>query len=75
MLDRARADLRARNQAEAQGVLQLIQEHRDTVIDLRLHGRCSRPRGDLRSAPVDDFVAIDGNEFVEHEHPRPARRS
>ena len=66
VLDRARADLGARGQAEAQRVRQLIQEHRHAVIDLRLGWRWNRPRGHLRPAPPDDLVAVDGDEFVEH---------
>ena len=70
VLDRAPADLRARRQAEAQRVHQLIQEHRDAVIDLRLGGRRNRPRRHLRPAAPDDLVAVDGDEFMEHGRTR-----
>ena len=66
MLDRAPPDLRTRDFAEAERVPQLIQEHGDTVVDLRFSGRRNRPRGHLGPATPDDLIPIDSNEFVEH---------
>jgi hypothetical protein len=39
MLDRAPPDLRARDFAEAERMPQLVEEHGDTVVDLRFGGR------------------------------------
>jgi len=66
MLDRTPADFWARGCAETQRVSQLIQEHRDAVIDLRLCGGRDGPRGRLGPAPPDDLIPIDSNEFLEH---------
>src|SRR4029079_13975540 len=71
VLDRAPADLRARDFAETQRIAQLIQEHRNAVVDLRLCRRWYRPGRHLGPAPPDDFVPIDGNKFVEHRYARP----
>jgi hypothetical protein len=68
VLDRAPADRWARDLTETKRIPQLIQGHRNAVVDSPLCGRWNRPRGDFRSAPADDLVAIDGNEFVEYEH-------
>jgi hypothetical protein len=42
------------------------------MIDLCLAGRRNRPSGNVRSTPVDDFVAVLRDEFVQHVFgPRP----
>jgi hypothetical protein len=41
-----------------QHVNQLIEEQGNAVIDLRFAGRRHRSRGDLSSAPRDDFLAV-----------------
>ena len=64
--DRAPADLRTRVPPPLQGVHQLIEEHRDPVIDLHRGGRGHRPRGHLRPASRDDLVAVGADELVEH---------
>ena len=66
MLDRTPPDLRACDFAEAKRIPQLIEEHGDTVVDLRFSGRRNRPRGHLGPATPDDLIPIDSNEFVEH---------
>jgi hypothetical protein len=66
MLDRAPADLRAGRLAEAERNLELIEEHWYAVIDLHFGGQRNRPRGHFRPAPADDFLAVHGNEFMEH---------
>jgi hypothetical protein len=70
MLDRAPPDLRARDFAEAERIPQLIQEHGDTVVDLRFGGRWNRSRSHLGPAPPDDLIPIESNEFVKHKHAR-----
>jgi hypothetical protein len=63
--DGAPGDLGVR-QAAAEGTDKLIEEQGYAVIDLRFCGRGDRPNGDLRSAPPDDLVAVDSNEFMKH---------
>src|ERR1051326_3872606 len=67
MLDRASPDLRGRQFAQAECILQLIEEHRDTVVDLRFSWQWNRARGHLRPAPAAYLISIEGNEFVEHK--------
>jgi hypothetical protein len=70
MFDRSPPDLRTGDFAEAECIPQLLQEHRDAVVDLRVGGRRNRPRGHFRAAPPDDLIAIESNKFVEHKHTR-----
>jgi len=63
MLDRALADLVGLRRSVAQFLDQLIQEQRDSVIDLSICRWWSRPFRDFRSAPADELVAICGDEF------------
>src|SRR6187549_1020700 len=62
----ATGNVGTRDQGAAERVSELIQEHWHALFELRLGGRWNRPRGDLRPAPLDDFLAVVGNEFVEH---------
>jgi hypothetical protein len=66
MLDRAPADFGAGRLAEAQRNLELIEEYWYAVIDLHFGGRRYGPRGHFRPAPSDDFLAVHGDEFMEH---------
>src|SRR5689334_17171704 len=63
---RGLANLRARQQAEPQGVDQLAEEERNPVIDLRLTGRWNRPCGHLHPAAADDLLAVRSYEFMQH---------
>jgi hypothetical protein len=45
---------------------QLIQEQRDSVIDLPVGWRGVRPRGHLGFATADELIAVYGNEFMKH---------
>jgi len=60
-------------EAEPQRVAELIQEHRDAVIDFRLGWRWIRSRGHLRLTPLDDLFAVDRNEFMKHGYALPCR--
>jgi hypothetical protein len=68
VLDRGPSDLGARAQPEAQGLHQLIQEHRHAVVDLTVGGRGHRSNGNLRPAAPDDLGPVDGDEFVQHKN-------
>jgi len=67
VLDRAEANIGACFQAKAKGVLQLTEEHGQTVLDLRFSGRWIRHRGHLRPASTDDLFTVAGNKFLEHD--------
>jgi hypothetical protein len=68
MPERARAHLRARAlTAEAKRVTELIEKHRDAVLELCFGWRWNRSAGHLRPAPTDDVLAVRGNELREHD--------
>src|SRR4029077_13267543 len=66
VLNRAVANLGARNEPSPQYGDQLIQEDGHPVIDLRFRGRRNRRRGDRCTATPAGLWAVEGNEFVEH---------
>jgi hypothetical protein len=57
----------ARDQAKAQRILQLFQEHGHAVVELRFGGEWRQPRRSLRSTPPDDLVTVFSNELSEHD--------
>ena len=52
--------------AGTQGVDQLIQKDWDTVVDLGLARWRNRPRGDFCSTTLDNFIAVESDEFMQH---------
>jgi hypothetical protein len=73
MLDRDPPNLRAREFPEAERILQLIEEHGNPVVDLRVRRRWNRPRGHFGAASPDDLIPMESNKVVEHKHARFAR--
>ena len=67
VLNCAPANLRGRCQPQAQGVRQLIQEHRHAVVDFGFRRRGNRPHRDLFPAPPDDLFAVHRDEFMQHK--------
>lgn len=47
---------------------ELIEEYGHAVIDLWPSRRWNRPRSDLGPATADDFVAVDFDEFIQHDN-------
>ena len=66
VLHRAHGHVRTRDQMAAERVGKLVQKYWHAAIDFRVPEGWHRPCGDLRPAPPDDFLAVHGNEIVEH---------
>ena len=62
----AAADFRVRLLVMPQHLDELIEKERHSVIDFRFGGCGDQPRRHLGPAPFDDFVAVHGDECVEH---------
>jgi hypothetical protein len=74
MLNRSRGDFRVWCGPGTQLVDQLVEEHRDAVVDLGAGGRWRRTCRHLLSAPLDDLVAVGSHKFMQHEAPKSLAR-